>query len=105
MAARLDPLTLQNFLVLMPAYNEARFIGNMVKAVRALGLDILVIDDGSTDGTRQIATEAGGRVLHLERNQGKGAALHAGFHYAQEEGYDAVITMDADGQHDPGEVL
>ena len=65
MASRLDPLTLQNFLVVMPAFNEARFVGPVVKGIKSLGLDVLVVDDGSTDGTGEAAAGEGARVLRL----------------------------------------
>jgi glycosyltransferase involved in cell wall biosynthesis len=103
--APMDPFTLQNFLVVMPAYNEARFIGQLVRQLTGMSIQILVVDDGSTDGTGGIAGEAGARVIRLEHNSGKGAALAAGFQYAWEGGYDAVVTLDSDGQHDPADVL
>jgi len=65
---------------------------------------VLVIDDGSTDGTVASARTAGAEVLQLRPNQGKGAALLAGFEAALLRGYDAVLTLDADGQHYPGEI-
>lgn len=101
----LDPLSLRNFLVVMPAYNECRFVGEIIEKLRKWHVDVLVVDDGSTDGTGDLAKEAGAEVLRLEGNQGKGAALSAGFAYAQKQGYDAVVTMDADGQHDPKDVF
>jgi glycosyltransferase involved in cell wall biosynthesis len=85
----------------LPAYNEAAHVGEVVRQVRAQDVAVLVIDDGSEDGTADTAAQAGARVLKLERNQGKGAALREGFIQALREGYAAVITMDADGQHSP----
>lgn len=102
---KIDPLVLHNFLVIMPAYNESRFIGDLVKTLRAVPVEVLVVDDGSTDGTGDLAREAGAQVIRVEKNQGKGASLSLGFDYAEKEGYDAVVTMDADGQHDPADVL
>jgi glycosyltransferase involved in cell wall biosynthesis len=67
-------------------------------------LPVLVVDDGSTDDTAAAAEAAGARVLRQVPNQGKGAALRAGFRLALEEGWDAVLTLDADGQHDPDEI-
>ena len=90
-------------LALIPAYNEAGRVGSVVAAVRAR-LPVLVVDDGSTDDTARLAEEAGATVLRQQPNQGKGAALRAGFRWALDAGYDAVITLDADGQHDPAEI-
>ncbi|MEW6578148.1 MAG: glycosyltransferase family 2 protein, partial [Chloroflexota bacterium] len=90
-------------LALIPAYNEAGRVGGVVAAVRAR-LPVLVVDDGSADDTAPLAEEAGATVLRQQPNQGKGAALRAGFRWALDAGYDAVITLDADGQHDPAEI-
>lgn len=92
-----------NFLALIPAYNEADHIRGVVEASR-LHLPVLVVDDGSTDATAALAEAAGASVLHQAPNQGKGAALRAGFRWAIESGYTAVVTLDADGQHDPTEI-
>jgi glycosyltransferase involved in cell wall biosynthesis len=89
--------------VLIPAYNEARHVQAVVAAARRYA-PVLVVDDGSTDGTAQQAEAAGARVWRQTPNQGKGAALRAGFRLALQEGYRAVITLDADGQHDPDEI-
>ena len=67
-------------------------------------LPVLVVDDGSTDDTAAVAEAAGARVIRQVPNQGKGAALRAGFRLALDEGWDAVLTLDADGQHDPDEI-
>jgi glycosyltransferase involved in cell wall biosynthesis len=67
-------------------------------------LPVLVVDDGSQDNTSEIARESGAIVLRQEPNQGKGAAMERGFRYALEKGFDAVITIDADGQHDTEEI-
>jgi len=101
----IDPLMLQNYLVIMPAWNESKFIGELVRTLRQWSIHVLVVDDGSTDKTAEIAEEAGARVIRLQGNQGKGGALAVGFQHAKDEGYDAVVTMDADGQHDPKDVL
>lgn len=93
-------------LVLIPCKNLERVVGTIVHQVLelGLGLDVLVIDDGSTDGTSRSAREAGALVVAHAENLGKGAALRTGFGYALEHGYDAVITMDGDGQHDPASI-
>lgn len=90
-------------LALIPAYNEeARIAPVIVDA--AAHLPVLVVDDGSRDATVTTAAAAGAEVLRQVPNQGKGAALRAGFRHALDEGYDAVLTLDADGQHDPAEI-
>lgn len=87
-------------LVLIPAYQAADSVGAVVD-VAGRYLPVLVVDDGSTDATGEAARAAGAEVIRQEPNQGKGAALRTGFRRALDEGYDAVLTLDADGQHDP----
>jgi glycosyltransferase involved in cell wall biosynthesis len=87
----------------IPAYQEASSVGAVVEAARAR-LPVLVVDDGSTDGTAAAAEAAGATVLVQQPNEGKGAALRAGFRWALDGGFDAVLTLDADGQHDPAEI-
>ncbi len=93
-------------LAVVPAYNEAATVGRVVRAVRddAPSFDVLVVDDGSTDATRATAEHAGARVLRLPFNLGIGGAVQAGFTYALEHGYDFMVQVDGDGQHDPGEI-
>jgi len=93
-------------LVVIPCKNLEATVGDVVGRVRGLGLglDVLVVDDGSTDDTSRVAREAGAAVVRHPRNLGKGAALKTGFEYALKEGYDAVVTMDGDRQHDPDAV-
>ena len=90
-------------VAVIPGYQEGLRIGPVV-AGAARHLPVLVVDDGSTDDTAAVAEAAGATVLRQVPNQGKGAALRAGFRRALQEGTDAVITLDADGQHDPGEI-
>lgn len=90
-------------LALIPANNEGRQVAAVVQGARAY-LPVLVVDDGSTDDTAAKASAAGAEVLRQNPRQGKGAALLAGFNWALSHGYDAVITLDADGQHDPVEI-
>ncbi|GAB4572668.1 MAG: glycosyltransferase family 2 protein [Anaerolineae bacterium] len=90
-------------VAIIPAYNEANRIRPVIEATRA-HLPVLVVDDGSSDSTAQIAEQAGAEVLRQVPNQGKGAALRAGFRHALAQGMDAVITLDADGQHAPDEI-
>jgi glycosyltransferase involved in cell wall biosynthesis len=90
-------------LALIPAYNEAAHIAEVVTDARAY-LPVLVVDDGSADDTAARAEGAGGIILCQTPNQGKGAALRAGFRWALDAEYEAVVTLDADGQHDPTEI-
>lgn len=90
-------------IVLIPAYNEVRFIGSVVRGALQHA-PVIVIDDGSTDGTGAAAALAGAKVLAHATNRGKGKALNTGFDYAVQRGVDAAITLDADGQHDPAEI-
>jgi len=92
-----------SILVLIPARNESRTVGPIVEAVRAK-LPVLVIDDGSVDDTADRARRAGAEVVSHPVNLRKGAALKTGFNWAADRGYETVITMDADGQHDPSDL-
>ena len=89
---------------LIPAYCEERRIGAVVRETLGHIRPVIVIDDGSPDGTAAEAEKAGATVLRHEKNKGKGAALNTGFAYAAERGYDFVITLDADGQHAPADI-
>jgi glycosyltransferase involved in cell wall biosynthesis len=91
-------------LALIPAYNEANHIASVVAGARQQ-LPVLVVDDGSRDATAELAQAAGAMIISQQPNAGKGAALKLGFRWAIERGYAAVITLDADGQHDPAEIL
>ena len=90
--------------VIVPAYLEERRIASVVKAIKAHCPHVVVIDDGSADRTATEAESAGAVVLKHETNKGKGTALNTGFKYAHDQGFDLVITMDADGQHSPDEI-
>ena len=92
-----------NIVVLIPAYNESIHIQRVVTAARQ-HLPVWVVDDGSSDDTAALAEAAGARVIRQTPNQGKGAALVAGFRQILAEGMDATITLDGDGQHDPAEI-
>jgi len=90
-------------LVVIPALNEAGLIASVVEAAVRY-LSVLVVDDGSIDDTAALAARAGATVIRHGRNKGKGSALRTGFAWAMDRDYAAVITMDADGQHDPAEI-
>jgi glycosyltransferase involved in cell wall biosynthesis len=91
-------------LVIVPAHNEAGRISAVISEIRekAPAVDIVVIDDASSDGTGVEAQAAGCKVVRLPTNLGIGGAVQAGFKYADERGYDIVVQIDGDGQHDPG---
>ena len=90
-------------IALIPAYNAAPFVGDVVR--RALRhVPVLAVNDGSTDGTLAVLQATGATVIDQQPNQGKGVALKRGFRAAIDAGVDAVITLDADGQHDPDEI-
>ena len=93
-------------LVVIPALNEEASIAQVVKEVREALTDahIVVVDDGSTDRTGELARAAGADVISLPFNIGVGGALRAGFRFAQRFGYQTVVQVDGDGQHDPTEV-
>lgn len=91
--------------VIIPTYNESGEIARLVKEIKLQNLDVLVIDDGSSDNTAQLAENNGAAVLRNRINQGKGASLIKGFDYALRGDYDTVITMDGDGQHLPQDIL
>jgi glycosyltransferase involved in cell wall biosynthesis len=91
-------------LVAIPAHNEDRYIGSLVLKLRAAGLDVLVVDDGSDDRTPEIAEAAGASVLRHASNLGKTAAMRSAFERAAELRVDALVVIDGDGQHDPGDV-
>ncbi len=89
-----------NAIAIIPAFREEGRVGKVVAAVRGYLADVLVVDDGSPDGTGAEAAGAGASVVRLEPNRGKGAALLAGLAEARRRGFDAAVTLDADGQHD-----
>lgn len=95
-----------NGVVVIPAYNEAARIAGVLEAVKAVvgPMEIVVVDDGSTDDTAAVAERAGATVLRLPTNQGYGVALQAGYLYAGRRGADVVVQLDADGQHDPSSI-
>jgi len=87
----------------IPVFNEASTIGSLVARVACHG-PVLVVDDGSSDGSAGAAAAAGAAVIHTGHRRGKGAALRAGFTEALRRGAERVLTLDGDGQHDPEDV-
>jgi len=94
----------EKILAIIPAYNEQDTVGKVVKYIKKVDskIDILVIDDGSTDRTVQNSKSAGAKVISLSFNMGYGVAIQTGYKYAFERGYDFVVQLDGDGQHNPG---
>jgi len=93
-------------LAVVPAYNEAATVASVVHAIRDTSdsTDVVVIDDGSTDDTCKLAEQAGARVLRHPFNLGIGGAVQSGFAFALDNGYDYMVQVDGDGQHDPREI-
>ena len=100
----LEALQRVETVIVIPAYNEERFIGSVVLKARRYADCVIVVDDGSTDGTAEIAAQAGAEVARHAKNLGKGAALNSGFKKACELAPQVVVMLDGDGQHHPEEV-
>lgn len=95
---------MKNVWVIIPAYNEAKDIGEVIKKTRRYSKNIVIVDDGSTDNTYDIATKNNVKVVKHIVNLGKGAALKTGCEYAMKNNAGIMIAMDADGQHDPKDI-
>jgi hypothetical protein len=94
-------------LVIIPAYNEQDALGDVLDEVASLdlpGIETIVVDDGSTDATADVAHARGARVLQLSRNLGIGGAVQAGLRVAHRERFDCAVQLDGDGQHPPREL-
>lgn len=96
-------MTARRRVAVIPAYEAAKTAPEVVRGLRRLGFEAWVCDDGSRDDTARAAADAGARVVRHPRNRGKSAALRTLLHVARAEGVDAVVTLDADGQHPPEE--
>lgn len=92
-------------LVVIPTYNEVESIGSLLEDLAQLDVDVLVIDDGSPDGTAQICRAHGVEVLERIGKQGLGSAYRAGFQIALDRGYENIIEMDADGSHQVSDLV
>ena len=96
--------SLAELIVVVPVFQGAATVSDVVRGARATGYPVLAVDDGSSDASSDAAAGAGAIVLRHPRNQGKGAALQTGFAFALRNEARAVLTIDADGQHDPTEI-
>jgi glycosyltransferase involved in cell wall biosynthesis len=95
---------LNDCVVVMPCLNEGAGIISLVTAVRRWIPDVIVVDDGSRDGTGELAAQAGAEVIRVETTLGKGAALNLGWQRALKSGFAWAMTMDGDGQHSPADI-
>src|SRR5262249_48218601 len=102
----ISPRGTNSLLVLIPALNEEAAIGRVVRSVRAVmkNAPILVVDDCSSDATAQIAREAGASVVSLPRHLGLGGCVQTGYKLAFQLGFEYVVRVDGDGQHDPRDI-
>jgi len=90
------------YLTALPVYNEVAHVNGVLNEVLKYSPDVLVVNDGSTDGTAELlAGRTDIQVVNHPQNRGYGAALVSAFHYAQQQGYDVLVTIDCDGQHEP----
>ena len=92
----------EKWLVALPVYNEVAFVDQILDEVARHASHVLVVDDGSSDGTADVlAKRSDVKVIRHKKNRGYGAALQSAFEYAIDEGFDGMVTMDCDGQHQP----
>ena len=92
-------VSIPRVLCVVPALNESDSISGVVRGLIERGFDVLVVDDGSLDGTAQLASAAGARVIRMPFNVGIGGAVQTGYLAAEAGGYDVAVQVDADGQH------
>jgi glycosyltransferase involved in cell wall biosynthesis len=91
-------------LIVVPCFNEEKKIGQVIDDIRTHNIDFIIVNDGSTDESAKIINKKKANVIYQLKNLGKGAALTRGFEYALSHGYDAIITLDSDGQHNTDEI-
>lgn len=94
----------RKIIVCIPAYNEAKYIGDIVRNAKNYCSEVIICDDGSADNTRQVAQSAGATVIRHQINKGYGAALRTLFDVAKMKDADIVVTLDSDGQHNPNDI-
>ncbi len=99
-----SPLGHPKIVAAIPAYNEEAAIGTVVLKARLYAAEVVVVDDGSTDGTAKVAMLAGARVISHPRNLGKGAAIRTALDYILQDGADIIVLHDGDMQHDPADI-
>lgn len=104
MSGTINNVSSEKILVCIPAYNEARNIAGIVKKCLEYCNKVVVYDDGSTDNTHEVARQAGATVVKGVQNRGYGYAIRKLFQIAREEDFDVMVTLDADGQHDPRQI-
>lgn len=100
----MSKLSQSKILVAMPAYNEEKYIGSLVTKAREYADEVLIVDDGSTDGTSEVARLAGATVIQHKENKGYGAAVQSILAEAKRIAPDILVLLDADSQHNPGEI-
>lgn len=100
----MTPMSAPRVLAIVPSLNEGASVARVVADLRSVGVDVLVVDDGSTDETAAVARRSGARVVSLPFNLGIGAAVQTGYLAALDGGYDVAIQVDGDGQHPAGEI-
>ncbi len=100
------PLAAVRRIAIVPAFNEEQNIGRLLDELRGVDpdLEVVVVCDGSTDRTVEVATARGAHVVRLPFNVGIGGAVQTGFRYAWERGYELAVRLDGDGQHDPAQL-